>query len=335
MKDQGTGGAIIATSSIAALVGAVLLILLLIAAFYFLWPSSSGESKAVALQFQTGQQLRYRVSLVTKGTVSAGTLSAPIGMQVNAVADMRVTEVADDGTATVAVTLGNLQVSSQPQSWAHSFPTVVHTRMEIAPNGSIVSGGFGLADIATTGETSPGIGQFSPLLPPGPVQAGSTWTQTSKLPVLGDQTVTVTAKNKLLGFTENENGQVAVVTSSVTMPVSLSFPVADFASMASSNPAKQGQIAASDIVLESTGTSTVQMTSQISMDTNTLVSTHNAGTAQLTLAATSATAGAQGSLHLAVTDSMTIEKIVAQAKPPSSAASPKPSSSKSGAPLFP
>ena len=155
--------------------------------------------------------------------------------------------------------------------------------------------------------TAPGVGQLVPLLPPDPVEAGSSWAQTSKLAVLGDQTVTVSEKNKLLGFTENESGEVAVVISTLTMPVSLSFPVADFAALASSNPKKQEQIAASDIVLEAKGTSTVKMTSQISMDTNVPVSTHNAGSAELTLAATSATAGAQGELHLHMTDSMTIE----------------------------
>jgi hypothetical protein len=307
---------------------------LLIAGFYFLWPSAGGETRPVALQFHPGQQLRYRVSLVDKGTIAAGTLSTPIALSVNAVADMHVTSVAADGTATVAVTLGNFQVSSQPESWAKNVPSVIHTRMEIAPNGSIISGDFGLAQITPTGETAPGIGQFVPLLPPEPVEAGATWNQSAKLQVLGDQTVTVGAKNKLLGFTQGASGEVAVVTSVVTMPVSLSFPVADFAEVASSNPKKQEQIAASDIVLQAKGTSTVQMTSQISTVTHDVISTHNSGSASLTLSASSASSGQQGQLIVHVTDSMTIDQIAPSEK---SAASPKPkaSATKSPSQLFP
>jgi hypothetical protein len=191
-----------------------------------------------------------------------------------------------------------------------------------------------LSQIAPTGETAPGIGQFVPFLPPGPVEAGATWNQSAKLQVLGDQTVTVGAVNKLLGFTQGDSGDVAVVTSVVTMPVSLSFPVADFAEMASSNPKKQEQIAASDVVLQAKGTSKVQMTSQISMETKDVISTHNSGSASLTLSASSASSGQQGQLIVHVTDSMTIDQIGTSAK---SSASPKPnvSASKSPSQLFP
>lgn len=182
-----------------------------------------GGGEALAMQFREGDSYRYRLSLAFDGTVEVGTDVEPFQFEMEETFSMVVESVDQDGIATLHMTIEDLSASVGGDSV--SAPTDdLDFRLKIAPDGRILeSGGLGFATGPNTGPGFPGVDQFTPLLPEGPVSPGDTWASDFEQSVpFFDKPFRFEGESELLRYESVAGVDTAVIRSRLTIPLDFS-----------------------------------------------------------------------------------------------------------------
>jgi hypothetical protein len=200
-------------------IAAAALLALVAGAIVFLLPRGSGGT-AFALQYSTGQTLRYQMTMTMDAHLTSTDLGLdqPVKGTFEMTFSMRVVSVDGAGTATIDVTLvkGSATVGGQTTRLPKGF----HTQVGIAKDGQLVSGGGLSAAIGGSGFGPPGSDQFTPLLPDHPVVPGDTWSKDFDVPFpFGGGSLQYRTRNELVRYEDVAGVRTAVIQSDVTVPL--------------------------------------------------------------------------------------------------------------------
>jgi hypothetical protein len=212
------------------LVGALVAALALLAGFVAFTTlggrGSSAAARPLALSFTPGDRETYRLHLTMDGTIGAGELlgEMPLEMDMTEVLTWEVTDVDEDGVATIRVTVqevsGTVNGVEVPADPSH-MPAF---DMRIAPDGRVLEAGglsFAGADVAS-GASFPGMGQMTPLLPDHPVAPGDRWTTSfSQDNPFGEGEISYEATSTFEREEELDGVRVAVIRTEMTAPMDL------------------------------------------------------------------------------------------------------------------
>ena len=189
----------------------------------FLLTRSSGT--ALALSLPRGQALHYRLHFGIQGNGTASGATRPVTGDVSVDLSWRVVSVDANGIATVEVTGTELPGSTGGSPARRP----VSLRLEVAPDGRIVSGGdltLATAGTAFGGGGIPGMGQFTPLLPDHPVKPGQTWDKAYVQPnPFGTGAFRYSTRNRLLRFDTIGGVRTAVIQSTMSVPIDTTLDV--------------------------------------------------------------------------------------------------------------
>lgn len=210
--------------------GALALVTALVAGLLLLTGASSGEARALALSFERGQIQRYRVELSVDAEASLpGGLSIPLSGTIAQTLSWRVRSVDADGVATVEVSAGDFKGSLE------GLPVPDLTRFEatmrIDPEGRIQVEREAGPDATRAGrafDVVPATGRITPILPPGPVSPGDTWSDSfeHKLPS-GGGTLEVSGTGEYVRDDEIDGTRVAVVRTTISVPMDFSIDLGE------------------------------------------------------------------------------------------------------------
>jgi hypothetical protein len=155
--------------------GTALAVVAAAAWFVLLRPSGpTGPSVALAVSFPEHHALRYRMSMLMEGKVSAAGQEVGMSVSFSGRAEMRPISTESEGTTTVLMRITHIRASANGQ-----FVKVpdVKTRVRISSDGRMVGGDGLLPSSGGTTDFLPGSDQFTPLLPDHPVRVGEDWTE--------------------------------------------------------------------------------------------------------------------------------------------------------------
>ena len=213
-------GAIVA---VVALVGGV--------AVFAVTRGGSAEARPLALAFTQGQSQTYQIHQTMDAEIASDVLGdQPMTMDVTQVVGWEVTSVADDGTATIEVSVS--EMSGMVNGTSIPSTPVPPIEMVIAPDGRIVSAG-GLA-LGGAGQTQgfgfPGMGQLTPLLPDegDAVAVGDSWEKefSQEFP-FGEGTIEFTATSTYERNETVDGRKAAVIVTEMTVPLDFTLDFAD------------------------------------------------------------------------------------------------------------
>ena len=214
---------------IVAIVAAVALIASIAA--FALTRGGDAQAQPLALSFTQGQSQTYEIHQAIEADISAEVLGdQPFAMDVTQVVGWEVVSVAEDGTATIEVTVSEMSGTvNGAQIPAAPVPPI---EMVIAPDGRIVSAG-GLA-LGGAGQTQgfgfPGMGQLTPLLPDEgeAVEVGDSWTKefSQEFP-FGEGTIEFSATCTYERDETVDGREAAVIVTEMTVPLDLTLRFAD------------------------------------------------------------------------------------------------------------
>jgi hypothetical protein len=187
----------------------------------------SGRADAAVYRrlFTPKEKHSYQFRMGMRGTTEVpGAGTVPMNMAMS----MRVTErtlsVDEGGTAVVLATLDKLRATIDGKTVAVPGDALTVTS-RVSTDGTILNvrglEGFGLPDAGLASDML-GPQWMGPLLPPGAIAPGDTWTVTERSPTpFGGKTVEVTANNRLLSLREVGGVETAVIKSAVIIPLDL------------------------------------------------------------------------------------------------------------------
>ncbi len=211
------------------IVGAVVVVLAVIAGvvgFTMIGgEEESANAQPLALAFTPGQSETYTMHMTMDGRMSAGELlggDQPLRMDVTQVVTWETTSVAEDGTATITVTVDSMSGSVNGIEMPAEAAAAPPVEIEVAPDGRILSaGGISFAGIEQTGGASfPGMGQMTPLLPDGAVEPGDSWSKDFSQDVpFGKGKIEFTANSTLERYEDLDGVNAAVITTTYTVPM--------------------------------------------------------------------------------------------------------------------
>ncbi|MBI4259058.1 MAG: hypothetical protein HY658_00695 [Actinobacteria bacterium] len=207
---------------------ALVLVASLAGGAYVLLNRGSAGGVAMAMSFEEGQRLGYRMVLDADLDVSAGTESESLRMSMRQDMSMEVLGVDAEGIATIRVRLDNAEISTGGLPLPPTeVPDEVEVELRIAPDGRVLesqgltlaSGGGGLASF-------PGTDQFSPLLPDTPVSPGDSWSEDfdQEIPYF-DQALHFSVQSSYLRDEEVDGVMAAVIQSHLTVPMDFELDV--------------------------------------------------------------------------------------------------------------
>lgn len=263
-----------------AIVGA--LILITGVAVFALTQGDSAEAQPLALSFTQGQSQTYEIHQTMDAEIGSEVLgSQSLTMDMTQVVGWEVVSVADDGTATVSVTVsemsGTVNGAEIPET------PVPPVEIVIAPDGRIVSAG-GLA-LGGAGQTQgfgfPGMGQLTPLLPDAgeTVSVGDTWDKEFSQPFpFGEGTIEFTATSTYDRDEEVDGRTAAVIVTEMTVPLDFTMNFADL--LESLGPQAAGLTGADllgDAEIAYAGQGTITQTSYVDLEAKELLQTDSTG----------------------------------------------------------
>jgi len=252
----------------------------------------TAQAQPLGLTFTQGQSETYQIHSTMRATIEAPSLgSQALDMDASQTVTWDVVSVADDGTATIRVSVtdvsGTVNGTEIPPSAAHSEPF----EMQIASDGRIVSvGGMPLAGLEqAAGASFPGMSQFTPLLPDGPVSPGDSWEKDFSQDVpFGEGSIEFTATSTLEGYEEVDGVEAAKVTTEFTVPLDFTLDVGDLlatmgGSLGATGPpgAELDQLAGASIAYEGEGA--FSMTSWIDSEAKAMLRSSSEGSFQIAM----------------------------------------------------
>ncbi len=204
--------------------GLVLALVAALAGWQVLRPG--GEAVALAYALAEGQSERYRIEMAVEGTVTAedlGLPEQPISTELEETLSWTVTDVDDEGVATVRVAVEGVTGTANGQP-VPADAVGLETQIRLGPDGRVLSaGGLSFASGGDLPGGLPGMDQMTPLLPDHPVAPGDTWEKTFSQEVpFGEGELVFTTESTFVGYEEVEGVRAAVITSRVRLPLDLS-----------------------------------------------------------------------------------------------------------------
>lgn len=184
------------------------------------WFLSRSTATALALDLEPGKAFRYHLQMSMKGTTEAAGSDVPMNMGMDQTFTFRVVSVDKDGIAEVEMKIESASIAVNGRATPVPGFTV---DLRVAPDGRILTGGqLSLAPGASSGAAFPGLDQFFPLLPDGPVKPGDTWTKSfdQQFP-FGEGRLRYQTSNELLRYEDTKGVRAAVITSSLDLPLDI------------------------------------------------------------------------------------------------------------------
>ena len=271
-------------------VGAIVLVLALVAGatvFALTRGEGSAAAQPLALAFTEGDSTSYAIHMTMDGTVSSDLLGdLPMKMDMSEVVTWKVTNVDQDGVATVQVTIDEMSGSVDGTSIPSTATDLPPIEIKIAPDGRILSAaGFALGGAEQTqGFGFPGMGQLTPILPDGgeAVAPGDTWSKhfSQDFP-FGHGTIEYTAEST---YDRNEtvNGRdAAVIVTHMTVPMDFTVEMKDLLDAASGSGFDASGLTGADALANASigyrGTGTITQTSYVDLAAKELLKSDSSG----------------------------------------------------------
>jgi hypothetical protein len=268
----------------ALVAGAIVGVLILVAgvAVYTFLKGDSAQAQPLALSFTQGQSQTYEIHQTMEADISSDVLgNQPMSMDVTQVVGWEVVSVADDGTATIEVTVS--EMSGTVNGIEIPSTPVPPMEMVIAPDGSIVSAG-GLA-LGGAGQTQgfgfPGMSQLTPILPDEgeTVEVGDTWTKefSQEFP-FGEGTIEFSATSTYDRDETVEGTTAAVIITDLVVPLDFTVNFADLlAAVGPTGTTGTDMSLLEDAQISYTGQGKVSQTSYVDLAAKELLRTQSTG----------------------------------------------------------
>ena len=237
-------------------------------------PSSSPPAAALALSLNKGQSTQYRMDMSLDGTGSVGRISVHTTEHLTQNLSWRIVSVDKNGVAAVQLQTSHGRETTDGKT-ATVSPLTMHIR--VARDGRVLTG----ASLGTTsgrngGPGWPGMDQFAPLLPDHPVRPGASWTKSfdQGFP-FGSGHLHFTATNHFLRYETVGGTRAAVINSTMTIPVNLSFNLRE---LGRAIGAKEGSLEPGrNPTMSFTGTMDMNQTAWLDMEQHSLLKSQNTG----------------------------------------------------------
>ena len=277
----------------ALIAGAIVGVLILITGItvYAFLQGDSAEAQPLALSFTQGESQTYEIHQTMDADIASDVLgNQPISMDITQIVGWEVVSVAEDGTATIEVTVS--EMSGTVNGIELPDTPVPPIEMVIAPDGRIVSAG-GLA-LGGAGQTQgfgfPGMGQLTPLLPDEgeTVAVGDTWdTDFSQEFPFGHGTISFTSTSTYERDETVDGREAAVIVSEMTVPMDFTMNFADL--LESLGPEAAG-LTGADLLGQAqiayVGEGTITQTSFVDLEAQQLLETQSSGSFDIVMSFT-------------------------------------------------
>ncbi len=210
-----------------ALAVAVVLVVVAGLVAFAITRSNSAEAQPLALSFTQGEERTYDLDQTMDANISSPLFGdQPLSMDVSQVIGWKVVSVDDAGTATIEVTVSDMSGTINGTE-VPSAPTPP-IEIRIAADGRVLSAG-GLS-LGGAGQTFPGMGQLTPILPDegDAVSVGDTWDKefSQDFP-FGEGTIDFSASSTYVR-NETVNGrEAAVIETRMTVPIDATLELAE------------------------------------------------------------------------------------------------------------
>ena len=276
----------------ALIAGAIVAALVLLAGVAILAVADGGSAAAqpLSLSFTQGQSQTYEIHQTMDAEVSSAVLGhQPVTMDVREVVSWEVVSVAQDGTATIRVTVSEMSgaVNGSPIP-VGALPPV---EIVVASDGRVVSaGGFALGGAGqTNGFGFPGMSQLTPLLPDHgeAVKVGETWAKEFSQPFpFGEGTISFSATSTYERDETIDGRRAAVVVTEMTVPLDFTLSFAEL--LDALGPELTGTTGADPTLFEDAeiaygGQGEVTQTSFLDLEAHELLRTQGSGTFDITM----------------------------------------------------
>ena len=275
--------------------GTVAVVLAIVAVVVFAVPKGGDDASAqpLALSFEQGQSQTYTIHQTMDGTISSDLLGGdqPIQLDMTQVVTWKVTDVDDQGVATIEVTVkqasGTVDGTPIPQN---DIPPI---EFQVAPDGRIVSaGGLALGGASLTqGFGFPGMGQMTPILPDDgqAVAPGDTWEKTFSQPFpYGSGKIEFTAKSRYDRNETVDGKQTAVIVTDMNVPLDFTLNLSELldalggaGAVAPTGPS--GLDALANASLAYSGSGTITQTSWVDLEAQQLLKSSSSGDFDITM----------------------------------------------------
>ena len=269
---------------------AVAVLLLAGVAWVVLSRGDTAHAQPLALSFTQGQEKNYVLHQAMDAHMSSDVFGdQPLKMDLTETVTWRVTSVDTDGTATIEVTVTDLNGSLNGEP----LPTtdIPPLEMVIASDGRVLSAGgiaFG-GSRDTQGFGFPGMEQLTPVLPDSgdTVSVGDTWEKTfSQDFPYGDGTVEFTASSTYARNETVDGREAAVIETHLTVPLDLTIDLSELLNalgpeLAGTTGADRGSLQGASISYDGLGELT--QTSFVDLQAKELLKTRSNGTFDISL----------------------------------------------------
>jgi hypothetical protein len=217
-------------------VGAMAVVVALVGglvAFQLTRSGDEAEAQALTFSFTQGQTETYVMHMTMNGTMSMEGFGQesigemPLDVDMTETMAWKVLSVDDEGVATVEASITDLSGAMDGVEIPDTTGEMPPTQMKIAPDGRLLEmdGTSVPSSLQGSGlEGVPGLDQYTPLLPDGPVKPGDSWTKdfSEEVP-FGEGTIEYTAVSTLDRY-ESVNGvEAAVITTEFELPLDFTF----------------------------------------------------------------------------------------------------------------
>jgi hypothetical protein len=210
-----------------ALAVAVVLVVVAGLVAFAITRSNSAEAQPLALSFTQGEERTYDLDQTMDANISSPLFGdQPLSMDVSQVIGWKVVSVDDAGTATIEVTVSDMSGTINGTEVPSAPAPPIEIR--IAADGRVLSAG-GLS-LGGAGQTFPGMGQLTPILPDegDAVSVGDTWDKefSQDFP-FGEGTIDFSASSTYVR-NETVNGrEAAVIETRMTVPIDATLELAE------------------------------------------------------------------------------------------------------------
>lgn len=224
-------------SSWAALAASVAVV---VAAVVGLFTQGTADAFEYSYSLDEGETRAYAMSMAVAFTPQGiPGVTGPLKETVKGRMNMKVLDVADDGSMTVEIKLTDVSVQGPQASTSIADYQNATMKMRVSKTGELLSiegssfVGFDPTEFlgAVDGEkksSAIGSNNLFPVFPSEEIEPGDTWQESGDYPMpFGNQSVHVTIKGKHLGFVDSEYGRTARLNVKSDSPLDLSLAFKD------------------------------------------------------------------------------------------------------------
>ena len=182
-------------------------------------------ARPLTLSFPLGGTGSYRFVVTMEGSVGRPTTGfTPLTIELREDVTWSVIRVDPDGAATARLLISN--VSATVNGTALPEDPLPSLTMRISPDGRVLSAqGLSAPGQGDSGLGFPGMGQFTPVLPPTAVSPGDRWDRSfTQAFAFGTGELDYHARGTLLRYEQFEEGRAAVVRTHLYVPLSFTLP---------------------------------------------------------------------------------------------------------------